>query len=430
MKNREIENKLLYSVFARNHSQEGTLKEVERDLERIHDLGADILWLLPVQPSGKLHRKGKDGSPYAIRDYRAIDPAQGTWEDLKSLTEKAHELGMIVIVDVVYNHTSPDSVLTEEHPDWFFEDEDGNRCSLVADWSDIVDLDYSRDELWDYQSETLKQFAEVVDGFRCDVASRVPAAFWKQARQACDQINPDMLWLAESCHLPFIKFCRDKGRVGETESALTEAAFDVLYDYDAFPDQLEVMEGKAPVSKWVDALIRQDSILPADAIKLRYLENHDQPRAMAAGWNDHLWRNWTALLFTLKGLPMLYHGQEQKEAHLPSIFDQDPIPWKREEDAEAWIRRCKKARSECFAPGSPVLYEPEDGTGSLAVDRNGYRAIFQLQEKGDRIPAGLPDGEYRNLFTGCPVVVENSAVDAADLPLLTKDPLADTRCSL
>ena len=430
MKHREIENRLLYSVFARNHSQKGTLKEVEADLERIRNLGTDILWLLPVQPSGLQDRKGTDGSPYAIQDYRAIDPNQGTWEDLKSLTDKAHELGIKVIVDVVYTHTSPDSVLVQQHPESFFTNAEGKRSSLVEDWSDIVDLDYRQPALWDYQIETLKQFAAVVDGFRCDVASRVPAAFWKQAREACETMNPDMFWLAESCHLPFVKFCRDQGRVGESESALSDAAFDVLYDYDAFPDQLLVMENKAPVSQWTEALIRQDAILPPNHIKLRYLENHDQPRAMACSWSDRLWKNWTALLFTLKGLPMLYHGQEQKESHLPSIFDQDPISWNRDPEAEDWIRHCKTVRNAFFEPGSPVLYEPDDETGSLAVDRNGCRALFQLQEKADRIPAGLPDGEYRNLFTDRPVRIVNGIVDAADLPLLVQDPLADERRGL
>lgn len=431
MQDREIENKLLYSVFARNHSQAGTLKEVEGDLERIRGLGADILWLLPVQPSGEQDRKGKDGSPYAIQDYRRIDPKQGTWEDLKSLTEKAHALGMKVIVDVVYNHTSPDSVLTREHPAWFFMDDTGNRHSLVADWSDIVDLDYGQRDLWDYQIGTLKQFAAVVDGFRCDVASRVPAAFWKEAREACRVVNPDLFWLAESCHLPFVKFCRDQGRVGESESALCQAAFDVLYDYDAFPDQLLVMQQKAPVSQWTDALVRQDAMLPPEAVKLRYLENHDQPRAMACGWDDSLWKNWTALLFSLKGLPMLYHGQEQREVHLPSIFVQDPIDWREDREAADWIRRCKAVRTRYFKPGVPVLYEPDDGNGSLALNRNGLRALFRLQDKGqDRIPAGLPDGEYINLFTGEPVQIRASQADSDNLPLLVRDPLADTRCRL
>lgn len=300
----------------------------------------------------------------------------------------------------------------------------------MEDWSDIVDLDYRQPALWDYQIETLKQFAAVVDGFRCDVASRVPAAFWKQAREACETVNPDMFWLAESCHLPFVKFCRDQGRVGESESALSDAAFDVLYDYDAFPDQLLVMENKAPVSQWTEALIRQDAILPLNHIKLRYLENHDQPRAMACSWSDRLWKNWTALLFTLKGLPMLYHGQEQKESHLPSIFDQDPISWNRDPEAEDWIRHCKTVRTAFFEPGSPVLYEPDDETGSLVVNRNGCRALFQLQEKAEWIPAGLPDGEYRNLFTDRPVRIVNGTVDAADLPLLVQDPLADERRGL
>lgn len=429
MKNRDIEKRLLYSAFARNHSLQGTFAQLEADLPRIRELGADILWLMPVQPTGLLQRKGKDGSPYAIRDYRAIDPEQGDWQSLESLADKAHELGMKVIVDVVYNHTSPDSVLIKEHPEWFHTDESGKPSSIVAEWSDIVDLDYSQPALWNYQIETLKQFAQIVDGFRCDVASRVPASFWVQARKACAQVKPDLVWLAESCHLPFVKFCRDMGRIGESESALCEA-FDILYDYDAYPYQWEVMQGKAPISQWTDALDRQDAILPPDHIKLRYLENHDQPRAMSCGWNDALWKNWTALLFTLKGLPMLYHGQEQKETHLPSIFDQDPIIWKRDAGAEDWIRQCKNIRTQYFTPEGPILYEPEDDTGILTLRRNGTISLFQLQDKAPKAKTDLADGTYTNLFTATPVVVTQGQISTADLPLLVKDPAGKTEPAL
>ena len=112
-------NQVIYSVFVRNHTPEGTFDGVRRDLPRIRDLGADVLWLLPIHPIGEAARKGSLGCPYAIRDYRAVNPEYGTLDDFRRLVDEAHSLGMKCIIDVVYNHTSPDSVLAAEHPGWF-----------------------------------------------------------------------------------------------------------------------------------------------------------------------------------------------------------------------------------------------------------------------------------------------------------------------
>ena len=90
---------------------------------------------------------------------------------------------MRCIIDVVYNHTSPDSVLAETHPEFFLRDENGHPTRRVADWWDIVDLDYRNRGLWRYQIDTLKQWAAIVDGFRCDVASAVPLAGGERTRR-------------------------------------------------------------------------------------------------------------------------------------------------------------------------------------------------------------------------------------------------------
>ena len=167
-------NQVMYSIYVRNYSEEGTFEGVRRDLPRICSLGVDIIWLMPIHPCGKKNRKGTLGSPYAISDYRAVNPEFGTMEDFKRLVDDIHANGMKCIIDVVYNHTSPDSVLSREHPEWFYHKPDGSFGNRIGDWSDVIDLDYRNHALWDYQIETLKQWASLVDGFRCDVAPLVP----------------------------------------------------------------------------------------------------------------------------------------------------------------------------------------------------------------------------------------------------------------
>lgn len=125
----------------------------------VKGLGVDIIYLLPIHPVGVEKRKGTLGSPYAISDYRSVNPEYGTLEDFIRLVDAIHEKDMKCIIDVVYNHTSPDSVLVKEHPGWFYHKTDGTLGNRVGDWSDIVDLDYTNMDLWDYQIDTLKYWA-------------------------------------------------------------------------------------------------------------------------------------------------------------------------------------------------------------------------------------------------------------------------------
>ena len=215
-------NQVMYSVYVRNHTPEGTFQALRRDLSRIKSLGTDIIWLMPIHPIGKVARKGSLGSPYAISDYRAVNPEYGTLEDFKALVDDIHALGMKCIIDVVYNHTSPDSWLVNNHPEWFYHKPDGSFGNHVGDWTDIVDLDYEQKELWDYQIETLKMWAEIVDGFRCDVAPLLPMAFWQKAREEVEKVRPGCFWLSESVEPGFIQYLRSQGLVAHTDSEVLE----------------------------------------------------------------------------------------------------------------------------------------------------------------------------------------------------------------
>lgn len=110
----DLRNQVIYSIYVRNYSEEGTFLEVEKDLDRIKGLGVDIIWFLPIYPIGQEKRKGILGSPYAIADYRKVNPELGTMDDFKHLVEGIRTRGMRVMLDIVYNHTSPDSWLCQK----------------------------------------------------------------------------------------------------------------------------------------------------------------------------------------------------------------------------------------------------------------------------------------------------------------------------
>src|ERR1700761_7955359 len=89
---------VIYQIFPRSFSPEGNLDGITKRLDDLHSLGVNILWLMPIHPDGQLKKKGTLGSPYAVRDYYAIDPALGAKDDLRRLIREAHHRQMKVII--------------------------------------------------------------------------------------------------------------------------------------------------------------------------------------------------------------------------------------------------------------------------------------------------------------------------------------------
>lgn len=346
-----LRNQMLYSVFVRNYGKTGTFKEVEADLARIKDLGTDIIWLLPIQPNGVEHRKGSIGSPYAISDYRAVDPRQGSLEDFISLCEKTHALGMKIIIDCVYNHTSPDSVLFKEHPEWFYYRKDGRVGNKIGDWWDVVDLDYNQKDLWAYQIETLCYWAQWVDGFRCDVAPLVPREFWAEAREAVAKVRPGAIWLSESVEREMIRDCRKQRFTCLSDSEIY-TAFDAAYEYDIYWYFNRYLTGEGTLKEYAEQLNLQEGIFPDNYVKLRYLENHDKSRAHFLIPDEQSLRNFTAFLYFQKGLAMVYAGQEIGMVHQPTLFEMDPLDWEAETftkvDLTDLMKRLKEIKKEAI----------------------------------------------------------------------------------
>ena len=324
-------NQTIYSIFIRNYSASGDFAGVIQDLDRISDLGVDIIWLLPIHPIGSDKRKGGSGSPYAISNYRGINPEYGNMDDFARFLTASHKLGMKVIIDIVFNHTSPDSLLRKVHPEWFWKNPDDHFGNRIGDWGDIIDLDYSSPELWDYQIETLKGWLrEGVDGFRCDVAPLLPLSFWLDARDACAAVNPETIWLAETVEGDFINSVRHMGYNCLTDTE-TLRAFDISYDYDIYPEWIRLIDGNIGLGPFIDRLRTQESVLCDSDLKLRFIENHDQRRAAEFLGTGTALRQWTAYSLFAKGTALIYAGQEFGIRNKPNLFDTDPVDWSESE---------------------------------------------------------------------------------------------------
>ena len=412
-------NQVIYSIFVRNHTTEGTFEGVRRDLPRIRGLGVDVIWLLPIHPIGEKARKGVLGSPYAIRDYRAVNPEYGTLDDFRRMVDEAHRLGMRCVIDVVYNHTSPDSVLAAEHPEWFYHKEDGSFGNKVGDWSDIIDLDYTDCGLWAYQIETLKYWASMVDGFRCDVAPLVPLGFWREARAAVESVRPGCLWLAETVDPDFISALRAEG-FGCLSDCQTYEAFDICYDYDIYPVFRDYLDGAVPLARYAEAVNRQEVTYPANYSKLRFLENHDQARAAFLVPDGPSLLNWTAFSFFQKGTGFIYAGQEAGCAHLPNLFYKDPVDWTGPDRSEQFRRLCALKKHPLMAD-SAYTVQALPGDVLYAVHRKGGRrlaGVFSVRGGKALVRVDVPDGWYENLFDGGRVEVKDARVSCRGVPVI------------
>ena len=415
-------NQVMYSVYVRNHTPEGTFQALRSDLQRIKSLGVDIIWLMPIHPIGKKARKGTLGSPYAISDYRAVNPEYGTMDDFKTLVEDIHSLGMKCIIDVVYNHTSPDSWLVANHPEWFYHKPDGSFGNHVGDWSDIVDLDYTNKDLWDYQIETLKMWAGIVDGFRCDVAPLVPLAFWLKAREEVEKVHPGCFWLSESIEPEFLSYLRGQGLVAHSDSEIFQA-FDAAYDYDIFGTFRGYLEGKQPLSAYAEAVTRQESTYPENYVKLRYLENHDVARAAQMIPDETALLNWTAFLYFQKGMTLLYGGQEAGAVHRPGLFDKDDVIWKSGRDYTDLLRRLSELKQEPLLTDSQYRVTALPRDILLATHEKGGSkliGIFSVQGNASLVEIGLPDGQYENLLTGDLVEIYGGRMGVDGTPVIIK----------
>ena len=414
----QLKNMTLYSIFVRNFG--GTFKAVEADLPRIRDLGADAIWLLPIHPIGTEKRKGSLGSPYAISDYRAINPEFGTMDDFIHLCDAAHALGLKVLIDVVYHHTSPDSVLVKTHPEYFYRKPDGSFGNHVGDWSDIIDLDFDNRDLWDELIDTLCFWAQYVDGFRCDVASLVPLAFWLEARKRVETIRPGCIWLAESVEHGFIRYNRMQGLVAHSDSELYQA-FDICYDYDVYEDFAAYAKGEIPLSAYVKALERQESTYPADYVKLRCTENHDRPRTAELFFDRTVRENWLAWNFFQKGLSMLYCGQEWGVERTPSLFDPDPVPCKGEPMHEALLKKLIAIKKDPLFSDGVYTLEARENDVIVSTWTLGSRkavGVFSMRAKPASVDVPLPDGVYVDLLSEALCPVENGAVLSAGKPMI------------
>lgn len=323
-----LNDAVIYQVFPRMFTPRGTLKSAEKLLPHIKALGADIVYLCPVFVqdagedrtywSGNQARHGffdNPQNPYRIADYNHVDPEYGTDDDLKDFIRASHALGLRVMLDLVYFHCGPNAVFLAEHPDFIRRNEDGT--PKVGIWH-FPELDFDnpalREYLWDNMVTLVRDFG--CDGFRTDVADRVPLDFWVEGRRRLKRIKPDIVMLNE-------------GRRKEDQME----AYDINYyfaDDDvpgrgclarALQNHFDAVYYKTMYDKYMEEYVSDGGLT------LLSYDNHDYasggigmenrrdlllpPAAMDAVWFH---------MFTMRGVPFIYNGNEVADTRQHCIY--------------------------------------------------------------------------------------------------------------
>ncbi len=395
-----LRNLVLYEIYVRNHGRSGAFSDITTDLPRLREMGVDVVWFMPIHPIGQLHKKGSLGCPYSIQDYRQVNPEYGNQKEFRLLCQYAHALGLKVMIDVVYNHTSHDSVLVNTHPEWFHQDENGRPVTTVPEWSDVIDLTYDDPALWHYLIETLKFWVEMgVDGFRCDVASIVPLAFWQRARAELAELKPGLIWLAESVHTNFVIDRRRHGLTAHADGEI-HSAFDLSYDYDIWPVWEKAVAEATAVPLYFSLLQFQQGIYPAHTLKMRCVENHDQPRIMARAPSRAQALAWTAFQAFNEGPFLIYAGQESENRRTPSLFDEDKIVWADYSLQGFLTQLCRLKKDAVQVAGDFRLITAEPAlTAHWQTENEGLYGVFNVAGVAEVMPTPLPDGTYVDLLT-------------------------------
>jgi len=335
-----IQNATVYEVNLRHYSPKGDINGFIPHLDRLQKLGVDVLWFMPIHPIGSLSRKAKGdvftqdikdsverqkylGSPYSISDYRTVNPDFGSVEDFKKLVDLCHEKGFKVLLDWVGNHTAWDHAWVKAHPDWYTQVNGKITDPLTKEgksmgWTDVDDLNYENTDLRKAMIADMAFWVSECDigGFRCDVAFEVPADFWAEAATEIKKTK-DIFMLAEA---------------ESHEMALFDSTFQAYYSWTVHHFMNELAKGKITTQDFYNEWFRVDSIFGDKAFPMNFITNHDEN-----SWNgtefermDDRWRAMAVLSYALKGMPLIYTGQEVGLSHRMKFFEKDSVNWQKD----------------------------------------------------------------------------------------------------
>jgi glycosidase len=339
----EINTMVWLRELSLKHRKKITLANIPaKEYEELASLGIDAVWLMGVwkrSPAGleiaKKHEgimkdlrealpdltdEDIPGSPYCIKDYH-VDPRLGSDNALAKARKELADKGIKLILDFVPNHVAPDHPWTKSNPEYFIQGNDKEfaeqpdsfirhgkhvyaraRDPFFPPWPDVLQLSMFNPGLRDTMLNTVLGIANQCDGIRCDMAMLVMndifSNTWAEKAGAKPDIDFwDFIIPAVKVNYPNFKFIAES--YWDTEHALIGEGFDYCYD-KSYYDFLKEGAGRA--------LQHLDEVSPMQDKLLRFLENHDEPRA-AGLFPAHRSKALAIASLTLPGARLLHEGQ-------------------------------------------------------------------------------------------------------------------------
>jgi glycosidase len=390
----------IYEINARAHCRKfDDIKAAE--LAELAQLGFDAIWLMGVweisegaRKISKIISEDYEGSPYALPAYE-FNTALGGKKQFTSLAQRAHEAGLVVIVDFVSNHMALDSGWISHHPEFFIQSDTRVRKQLTSEyflhpsgqviafgrdpyfppWTDTAQLDYSNPQLRTSMVDTLRWISQYADGVRCDMAmlvlrdyirrqwfplapdswfnGRMPGEFWDEAISGVKKLRPDFKFIAEA--------------YWDKEAQLHQLGFDLTYEKKLY-DALVAHDSRLVIER-----LARDSALMRSSVY--FIENHDEQRA-ATVFSRAANLASAALILSLPGSALIHEGQmEGRHERLPVQRVRPLI----EEPPDAPLRKAytqilRATSDEIFKSGEFSLFDCETYGAVAFLRRSAGRA--------------------------------------------------------
>ena len=430
-------NATIYEVNLRHYTQEGTFASFENEVPRLKEMGVDILWFMPIHEVSMEKRKGELGSPYAVTDYKGVNPDYGTMDDFKSMLKVIHDNGMRCIIDWVPNHTGWDSQWITDHPDWYTQDEEGNIIDPIDyntgeswGWTDVADLNYDNQEMRQAMIDAMRFWVNEIgiDGFRVDVAHGVPVDFWEQCSDSLYADGP-VFMLAEA----------------EVPAIVNNGAFVVDYGWEMHHllNEIATSQGanKKKGAKLVQGNLKEgaeaeeekktaldiDKMLEKKAgqyqkgYQMQFTSNHDENSWAGTEFermgDGH--KAFAVLTATFDGMPLIYTGQESAMDKQLEFFKKDNIDWGDYAYADFYKTLFSlKHRNQALwngEHGGALVKIPsgnDENIYAFGREKNGDKVVVIINlsssEQLAELEIGDWAGSYKNIFSGEERVVETN----------------------
>ena len=350
----------------------GNLRGIINKIDYFKDLGIDILYLTPIFRSNSNHK-------YDTIDYYQIDPDFGTKEDLRELVSIAHDNNMRVILDGVFNHTSPnffafeDLVKNNEHSkyvNWYYPDSFPIKTTgkpnflTFGYYGGMPKLNCSNPEVRNYIYDIVTYWIREcdIDGWRLDAADEVAHDFWKDLRKKIKSIKSDALIIGEIWHY--------------TSSYLQGDEWDTIMNYN-FRANVDNYFAKLIISAsdFVNefGFLRGTSHTRVHQLLWNLIDSHDTGRFLhCANEKKAALKLAVAVQMTTPGMPMIYYGDEvgltggqDPDCRRGMLWDEN----RQDKEIYNWYKKLIHIRKEhsCLTNGNVKYLEIDDNNDLIVM---------------------------------------------------------------